>query len=187
MVIGPTPVSVALAEVEESLRWSKEVSNRRMQSVWLYKRAELEAMLGRERAARASVSAGQAIVHDLGSSDSLLVARCFDAFEAHVYLDMVQLAEEELVRCDRVFVESDEASIAASVKARLAELLASQGRYEEAEFLTEESENATSTDDPDIHLRCRMNRARIAAQRGISTGQRNSLSKPVPWPIPPTD
>lgn len=167
MVIGPTPASEALAEVEESLRWSTEASNRRMESVWFYKRAELQAMLGRERQARASVSAGEAIVHDLGPSDSLLVARCFDAFEAHVYLNMTQVAEEELVRCDRVFVESQEASIAASVKARLAELLANQGRYEEAESLTEESENTTSSDDPDVHLRCRMNRARIEAQRGI--------------------
>jgi hypothetical protein len=61
---------------------------------------------------------------------------------------MAELAEQELIRCDQVFMESDEASIAASVKARWAELLVSQGRYEEAESLTDASETATSSDGP---------------------------------------
>ncbi|HZJ51207.1 MAG TPA: AAA family ATPase [Actinomycetota bacterium] len=161
MVIGPTPASEALAEVEESLRWAHEVSNRRMEAVWYYKRAELEVMLGRMGAARNSISAGQAVVDDLGPSDSLMVARCFDAFDAYVHLGMSELAETELATCDRLFVESGEASIAVSVKARWAELLVSQGRYEEAESLMETAESATSSDDHDVHIRCRINRARI--------------------------
>jgi hypothetical protein len=148
MVIGPTPASEALAEVEESLRWGEEVSNRRMEVVWFYKRAELEIMLGRKGAARRSISAGQTVVEELGPSDSLLVARCLDAFDAYIHLGMAELAEQELIRCDQVFMESDEASIAASVKARWAELLVSQGRYEEAESLTDASETATSSDGP---------------------------------------
>ena len=166
MVIGPTPASEALAEVQESLRWAEEVSNRRMEAVLYYKRAELEVMSGRMGAARLSIAAGQAVVDDLGASDSLLVARCFDAFDAYVHLGMAELAETELTQCDRVFVESDEASIAASVKARWAELLVSQGRYEEAEELTEASESATSSDDHDVHIRCRINRARIETHQG---------------------
>ena len=166
MVIGPTPASEALAEVEESLGWAEEVSNRRMEVVWFYKRAELEIMLGRKGAARRSISAGQTVVEELGPSDSLLVARCFDAFDAYIHLGMAELAEQELVRCDQVFMESDEASIAASVKARWAELLVSQGRYEEAESLTDASETATSSDDHDVHIRCRINRARIETQYG---------------------
>ena len=161
MVIGPTPASEALAEVEESLRWAQEVSNRRMEAVWYYKRAELEIMLGRKGAARDSILAGQAVVDDLGSSDSLMVARCFDAFDTYVHLGMTELAETELAACDRIFVEADEASIAASVKARWAELLVGQGRYEQAETLTDASESATSSDDPDVHIRCLINRARI--------------------------
>ncbi len=166
MVIGPTPASEALAEVQESLRWAEEVSNRRMEAVWYYKRAELEVMSGRMRAARDSLSAGQAVVDDLGPSDSLMVARCFDAFDTYIHLGMTELAEIELARCDRVFIEANEASIAASVKARWAELLVSLGRYEHAEALTEASERATSFDDPDVHIRCRINRARIERQHG---------------------
>ncbi len=165
MVIGPTPASEAHVEVQESLLWAQEISNRRMEAVWYYKRAELEVMLGRMGAARDSIAAGQAVVEDLGPSDSLLVARCFDAFEAYVHLDMTELAETELGRCDRVFLDSDEASIAASVKARWAELLLRQGRYQQAEELTEASEGATSSDDHDVHIRCRINRARIEVQR----------------------
>ena len=166
MVIGPTPASEALAEVAVCLRWSKEISNRRMEAVWHYKTAELEVMLGREGAARRSISAGQTVVEELGPSDSLLVARCFDAFDAYIHLGMAELAEQELVRCDRVFMESDEASIAASVKARWAELLVSHGRYQEAESLTDASESATSSDDHDVHIRCRINRARIETHQG---------------------
>jgi len=166
MLIGPTPASEALVDVQESLRWALEVSNRRMEAVWYYKRAELEIMLGSKGAARNSIAQGQAVVEDLGASDSLLVARCFDAFDVYVHLGMAELAETELARCDRVFVESDEASIAASVKARWAELLVSQGRFEEAESLTDAGESATSSDDHDVHIRCRINRARIEAQRG---------------------
>jgi hypothetical protein len=147
------------------LRWAQEVSNRRMEAVWYYKRAELEIMLGRKGAARDSILAGQAVVDDLGSSDSLMVARCFDAFDTYVHLGMTELAETELAACDRIFVEADEASIAASVKARWAELLVGQGRYEQAETLTDASESATSSDDPDVHIRCLINRARIEAHQ----------------------
>ena len=42
----------------------------------------------------------------------------------------------------------------------------SLGRYDHAEALTEASERATSFDDPDVHIRCRINRARIERQHG---------------------
>jgi hypothetical protein len=166
MVIGPTPVSQALSELEDSLSWSKQVTNRRMEAVWYYKRAELELMLRRQDEARASICAAQDVIEELGESDSLLVARCFDAFEAYIHLGMEELAEAELIGCDRIFMNSNEASIAASVKARWAELLVGQGRYEEAEALTDASERDTSSDDPDVHIRCRINRAQIELHHG---------------------
>ncbi|MFN2488523.1 MAG: AAA family ATPase [Actinomycetota bacterium] len=170
MVIGPTPASEALSQVSESLEWCMGTTNRRMEAVWLFKRAELEAMLDRSNAARHSLSLGDALMRDLGDTDALLMARCFDSFTAYLYLGIPESAEAELRRALKMLQATGEVSIAASVGARLAELLCRQGSVSEAEALSLEARETTSADDPDVHIRCSINLARILLHKSNEAG-----------------
>jgi predicted ATPase len=160
---GPTPVPEALGRCRELL--DQAAGEQVLEAGIGYAMAAGEAMLGRFDDARKLSARSTAIYEELGQP---LARAAWSQWPG-----MVELLAGDLEAAERIFRSGYEALVSlgeklnlSSIAVSLAETLYLQGRDDEAEELTVESEEASSADDVWAQVAWRCTRAKILARRG---------------------
>jgi class 3 adenylate cyclase/tetratricopeptide (TPR) repeat protein len=159
-VNGSDPVP----EVAERLQALLEQvgGDRKAESVILGTLAQLLAMDGKFAEARAMSLSARELLIELGPS-ALAFATSTESYRVEVLAGDLAAAEVLLRRDDVDLGRIGEAYFRSSVVARLANVVALQGRAAEADRLCETGESLAAEDDTDAQIHLRMARARSAA------------------------
>jgi tetratricopeptide (TPR) repeat protein len=160
---GPTPVVEAIGRLQALLEGG--VSDRKMEVAVDAKRAELEAMLGRFELARELVARATAVAHEFGDQISLS-RTLLDSARVEMLADSPERAERDARAGYEILDRIKSTGNLASAAPLLGDFLYTQGRYEEAEKLSEFSERITVEGDVDAEVRWRQLRAKTLARRG---------------------
>jgi tetratricopeptide (TPR) repeat protein len=161
--VGPMPVDDAIVQCQEIL---EEASGDRLtEALTANGLAYLEAMRGRFDEARRQGALSRGMLNELG------LAYTMAAMDA--WIGEVELMAGDANSAARLLREAYETLEAlgekgnfSTIAAYLAEARYAQGRYDEAERLTEVSEQATFPDDVTSQVRWRATRSKVRAQRG---------------------
>jgi tetratricopeptide (TPR) repeat protein len=138
--------------------------------------AVLEAMRGRFAAAREHYSESQRAFEELGFSFRLASFRMYHGWAELIAGDSTA-AERELQIGYDALQRTGERTTLSTMAAFLARAVFAQGRYDEAERLTEVSSEAGSDDDPITQAMWRGTRARVVAVRGRSDTEAERLAR----------
>jgi len=162
---GQTPIAGGPGKLDSIIEMSS--GNRQVEAAVLVIRGAFEARSGRVVDARRLLAAGIAVFLDLGlqvqaGANSML------AFEIERAAGDPAAAEPELRRGYRILKETGEKSYLSTVAAYLAEAVYAVGRYEEAEELSRESQDAAATQDVVSQILWRAVRGKVLARRGDS-------------------
>jgi class 3 adenylate cyclase/tetratricopeptide (TPR) repeat protein len=163
LLIGPTPVDEAIGRAEKIA--DEPEADRALGAVGCGVVACLEAMRGRFDEARAAYAESVEVLEDLGRTRLQAAQRAYSGLVELLAGDAIA-AEREL-RAGIVELETigDKTNLA-TVAGLLAQALATQGRWNEAEAATELSERASSSADVAAQVTWRLTRARLRARRG---------------------
>jgi class 3 adenylate cyclase/ATP/maltotriose-dependent transcriptional regulator MalT len=163
LLIGPAPVDEALARAQTIA--DEPEADRALGAVACGVVGCLEAMRGRFEEARTAYAESHAVLQDLGRTRLQAAQRAYSGF-VELLADDATAAEREL-RAGIVELETigDKTNLA-TVAGLLAQALATQGRWNEAEAATEQSERASSSADVAAQVMWRLTRARLTARRG---------------------
>jgi ATP/maltotriose-dependent transcriptional regulator MalT len=163
LLVGPTPVDEAIARARTIAE--EPEADRALGAVACGVVACLEAMRGRFDEARTAYVESHAVLQDLGRTRLDAAQRAYSGY-VELLADDAPAAEREL-RAGIVELEKigDKANLA-TVAGLLAQALATQGRWNEAEAATEQSERASSSADVAAQVMWRLTRARLTARRG---------------------
>ena len=160
---GPTPAPEAIARAERTLEHAR--GNPAVESTFLVSLAGLHAMSDCFDEARSLLVRGEALAEELGFK---LWFAGFSLVSADVELlagDPVT-AEWKLRRGYRILDGAGERRVLSTVASRLAETVYLQHRYDEAEQLTNISEQLAGSGDIASHIERRSVRAKVVAKRG---------------------
>ena len=163
LYFGPTPVEEALRRLEAMRRGA--ASDRVLEAIILNTEAGLLAMLGRFDEARELAGTSHELFVDLGQR-TRLAGRAVQRAEVELWAGELAVAEEQLREGYEIFREMGERGIFSTLAAVLGEVVYRQGRYDEAERLSVESEEATAPDDVSSLVEWRTVRAKVLARRG---------------------
>ena len=160
---GPTPAPEAIARAERTLVRAR--GNPAVESTFLVSLAGLHAMSDRFDEARTLLVRGEAMAEELGFK---LWFAGFSLVSADVELlaGDPEAAERKLRRGYRVLDSAGERRVLSIVASRLAETVYLQRRYDEAEQLTDISEQLAGSGDIASHIERRSVRAKVVAERG---------------------
>jgi tetratricopeptide (TPR) repeat protein len=147
----------------------------------LSQRCELEAMEGRFGTARKSVQRVKELYSELGLR---LWAAGFaqNAETIEMLAGDPSAAEREFRSGYESLARMNEKPYLSTVAGQLSHALFEQGRYQEAEELAQESEEAAAEDDLITHVIWRRARAKIAATKGHTERQKRGGEKRSHWP-----
>ena len=160
---GPTQVEEAIRRLKAMLEQS--LADRKMESAVASKRAELEAMLGRSGPARELAARATALARELG--DPIALSRSLlDSSRVEMLADSPETAERDARAGYEILDRIKSTGNLASAAPHLGDFLYAQGRYDEAEKLSEFSERITIEGDVDAEVRWRQLRAKTLARRG---------------------
>jgi class 3 adenylate cyclase/tetratricopeptide (TPR) repeat protein len=163
---GPRPASAVARQLPEIVAASQ--GDRLVNACVLFVQAGLETMAGRVSEARAALTAGKAILLDLGLR--VVAAATLSAsgipFEVEVAAGDPAAAEREERYGYEILHAMRERSSLPTSAAYLADALYLQGRYEEAESLTEISKATAAREDLLAQIQWRGVGAKVLARRG---------------------
>jgi class 3 adenylate cyclase/tetratricopeptide (TPR) repeat protein len=160
---GPTPVTEALASCEEVL--GQVAGDRRAEAIVRGHLAHLHAMQGRFDLARTLYAESRATLEDLGGT-VLAATTSLDSGPVELLAGDPVAAERELRRDYDVLKEMGERYFLSTTAALLAQAVYTQGRYDEAFELSEESKDATAPDDIESQVLWRCVRGKVLVRRG---------------------
>jgi tetratricopeptide (TPR) repeat protein len=160
---GPTPVPEALASCEKVLE--QVAGDRRAEAIVRGHLAHLNAMQGRFDLARTLYAESRATLEDLGGT-VLAATTSLDSGPVELLAGDPAAAERELRGDYDVLKEMGERYFLSTTAALLAQAVYTQGRYDEALALSEESEHATAPDDIESQVLWRCVRGKVLARRG---------------------
>ena len=163
LFMGATPADEAARRVESHLR--ELHAGRSVEAVLLACLAGLKAMQGRLADARALIDRAQPVVDELAYISRLSVVP-FHAGLAELLADDPAAAERVLRATLEPLEAVGETSTYSAIVAVLAQAVYRQGRYREAEDLTQISEAASHLNDVFAHVTWRPVRAKALARRG---------------------
>ena len=162
-LLGPTPVSEALATCEGLVR---DVSgDRKAESVILGVLAQLHAMNGEFDLARELYRRAAASLADLGPSITSATLST-ESSRVEALAGDYAAAERELRRDDRALETMGERYYRSTVDALLAQVLVAQGKLEDGEALSRQAEQLADEDDVSSQVFWRQARARVYACTG---------------------
>jgi class 3 adenylate cyclase/tetratricopeptide (TPR) repeat protein len=162
-LLGPAPVEDALRRCEDILAAAR--GDPALEAVSLATIGHLQAMLGRFDEARASARHSRAIGEEFGLT-SWLAALPLYSGPIELLAGEPGAAERELRAGYDALIEMGDLGRLSTEAAFLAQALYTQGRYEEAEYLTGVCEGATTPDDVLSQIAWRSVRAKALAQKG---------------------
>jgi class 3 adenylate cyclase/tetratricopeptide (TPR) repeat protein len=160
---GPTPAPEAIARAERTLVHAR--GNPAVESAFLTSLAGLHAMSDRFDEARTLFVRGEELAEELGfklwfGGFSLVFA------DVELLAGDPEAAERKLRRGYRLLDSVGERRVLSVVASRLAETVYLQHRYDEAEQLTNISEQLAGSGDIASHIERRSVRAKVVAKRG---------------------
>jgi tetratricopeptide (TPR) repeat protein len=162
-LVGPRPVEEAITRCLEIRRQAR--GEPALQPVIDSMLAVLEAMRGRFEQARDHYHRSRSALEELGLNVQLAALRMYAGWVELVAGDPTA-AEGELRPGYEALRRMGEQAYLSTTAAFLARAVLAQERYEEAERLTEVSDDAASEDDLITHVMWRGTRARTFARRG---------------------
>ena len=176
--VGPMPVDAAIVRCEEIIADAER--DPVTEAVAANGLSYLHAMGGRFTESRELSARSHAILEDLGLA--LMLPR-LDAWtgQAEMLAGDPSAAEHVWKRAYQALEGLGEMGNLSTIAAYLADAVCVQGRYEEAEQLTNVSEKLTSLDDVTSHIAWRTVRARIAARRGDPEQAESLAREAVLW------
>jgi class 3 adenylate cyclase/tetratricopeptide (TPR) repeat protein len=163
---GPTPVSQGVRLCQEVLQTTSDRSN---EATALTELGCFLAMRGEFDQARANFARGLALLQDLGQQLSA-TGLSQEYFDIEMLAGDPAAAEKRLRSACETFEQMGEKGLLATRLGCLAEAVYAQGRFAEAEQLTERAEAASAHDpsDRDSQFRWRAVRGKAHARRGES-------------------
>jgi tetratricopeptide (TPR) repeat protein len=180
---GPMPVPEAEARCRDLL--GRVGEDRRAKAIVLSVLAHLLAMRGRFDEARASYRAGRATLEELGLRFHAALTS-IDSGAVEMLAGDFVAAEAELRADLEVLRELGERDYMPTTAALLAEVLYGQGRHDEADELSRESESLAAPDDVFSQYLWRSVRAKLLARRGAQ-GEAETLAERAVALIAETD
>jgi class 3 adenylate cyclase/tetratricopeptide (TPR) repeat protein len=182
-VYGPTPVDEGIQRCEEVA--DRAQGDRQAEAVVNCVLGQLEAMRGDFERARELYRQSLATFEELGLP--------VDAATVSPYSGRIELlagdaaaAERELRRGYDYLTQLGERYLLSSVAGLLAEAVGAQGRNEEAEALSYETEELAAEDDVDAQTRWRLTRAMVLVERG-ELSDAEALAREAVDLLAPTD
>ena len=163
LFFGPTPVPEAIERCDGLLGEAR--GDPGAEPTVLVTLAGLQAMAGDQDAARRLYADGRAILEELGLRLRLAWIT-YVAGSIELLAGDPVAAERELRRGLDMLEEMGERDALPTQAAGLAEALCDQSRLDEAERLTELSEQTAASEDTGSQVMWRLTRARVVAQRG---------------------
>ena len=163
LYFGPIPVDDVLRRLDEMRAEATE--DRVLEASFLTLEGGLLAMLGRLEEARRLSAKSSEMYTDLGQR-TRLAGRSLQRAEIEFLAGDAAAAEGHLREGYDIFREMGETGILSTIAAVLGEAVYRQGRYDEAEHLSEISEAATASDDIASLAGWRAVRAKVLARRG---------------------
>jgi len=161
-LLGPTPVSVALATCEGLVR--DVGGDRKAESVILGVLAQLHAMRGEFDEARDFYRRAAVLLADLGTSVTSSTMS-IESSRVEALAGDFTAAERELRRDDVALAGMGERYYRSTVDALLAQVLVTLDRLDEAEVFSRQAEELADSDDVMSQVHWRTARARIFARR----------------------
>ena len=141
------------------------LTDRKMEVAVDAKCAELEAMQGRFELARELVARATGLAQEFGDQISLS-RTLLDSARVEMLADSPETAERDARAGYEILERIKSTGNLASAAPHLGDFLYAQGRYDEAEKLSEFSERITIEGDVDAEVRWRQLRAKTLARRG---------------------
>jgi DNA-binding SARP family transcriptional activator/class 3 adenylate cyclase/tetratricopeptide (TPR) repeat protein len=160
-ILGPTPVGEALATCRRLL--DETPNDREIRAEVIAVMASLFAMLGRTAEAHDQMHEAQAIMDATG--ERIWIVAFWWSF-VHSSQGDAEAGERELRPTYESLKTIGEKSHFSSMAHALASVTFAQGRYEEAEALTRECEEASRANDVHSQIHWRSIRARVLSRRG---------------------
>jgi class 3 adenylate cyclase/tetratricopeptide (TPR) repeat protein len=176
LLYGPTPVPEAIARCEELL--ASAAGDRKAEALVSISLAHLVAMRGDLERARTLARSSRARLEELGWR-FLAALSSIDSAPIEILAGDLAAAERELRRDYETLDAMGERNYIATVGAMLADVLVRQGRLDEAETLTKESETTAAPDDVASQVLWRTARAKVAARAGRSNEARTLAEEAV--------
>jgi DNA-binding SARP family transcriptional activator len=163
-LVGPTPVADALERIDDIVRRAE--GSPAVEATALVTGALLEAMRGGFDLARERIARGRAILVELGHGLRAAMAPAAQLGHVELLAGDPAAAEAALRPGYEGLDRMGETSFLSTILVALAEAVYEQGRLDEAERLTEQSEEAASLDDVVSQVGWRAVRAKVIASRG---------------------
>jgi class 3 adenylate cyclase/tetratricopeptide (TPR) repeat protein len=160
---GPTPAAEAIRRCRAIL--VDAGGRQRIIASALNALAGLEAMGGCLERARALYAQGRVVGAEFGAKVGMAAMALFSG-DVEMLAGNPEAAERELRGSHAILVDIGETGLLSTVAAQLAETIAEQGRLDEAERFTEESEAAAAPGDVFSEVAWRATRAKVSARRG---------------------
>src|SRR5512132_1259065 len=182
-VYGPTPVDEGILRVQEVA--ARVEGDRQAGAVVVCVLGQLEAMRGQFERARELYGQALATFEELGLPvDAATVS--FASGRVELLAGDAVAAERDLRRGYDYFSRLGERYLLSSVAGLLAEALGSQGRIDEAEALSRETEELAAEDDVEAQALWRTTRARVLASRD-ELEEAEALAREAVELLEPTD
>jgi DNA-binding SARP family transcriptional activator len=168
---GPTPVTAAVERIDEIGRLAE--GSPVVEAIVLITGALLEAMRGGFDVARERIARGRTILEELGQGLRAAVAPASQLGRVELLAGDPAAAEIALRAGYEGLDRMGETAFLSTLTVYLAEAVYEQGRLDEAERLTEHSEQAAAVDDVASQIGWRWVRAKVVASRGdVDEGER---------------
>lgn len=164
LAYGPTPVSEALVRLDGIVEEGR--GDPRVTASAFIVRASLVATQHQFEEARELVARGRAILEELGLRVRAAMAPASHLGQIEILAGDPGAGEAALRSGCDALERMGEKSFLSTLSAQLAEAIYAEGRYEEAEKLTEASEAAAASDDVASQIGWRNVRAKVLARRG---------------------
>jgi predicted ATPase/class 3 adenylate cyclase len=161
---GPTPAEQGLRRCQELLERGR--GDKKAMSTALFIQADLEAAIGRFEEARDHIVQAKALLQEVAGTVWMAGPLAQFAGLVELWAGDPVAAERELRWGYETLKAIGEMGWLPTVADILSEALYAQGRYDEAEVLTNESEKIAGTEDLYSQVFRRTVRARVRAQRG---------------------
>jgi DNA-binding SARP family transcriptional activator/ATP/maltotriose-dependent transcriptional regulator MalT len=163
-LVGPAPVAAAIERIEEL--GGRGDGSPVVEAIVLITSALLEAMRGGFDLARERIARGRTILEELGQGLRAAVAPASQLGRVELLAGDPVAAEVALRAGYEGLDRMGETGFLSTLAVDLAEAVYQQGRLEEAERLTERSEQAAALDDVASQVGWRWVRAKVVASRG---------------------
>jgi tetratricopeptide (TPR) repeat protein len=162
---GPGDVMEVTSRAYEMLEWAREQRDRYSEARALLTLAQTSAMTGRFEEARQYVRLQREICADV-SLEFIDACGAFERAQVDALAGDTEAAEAEVREACEVLKRMGEKAVLPTLQVQLANILADQGRLDEAEAVVRAAKDLSASDDSLTEMKWRSVLAKVLADRG---------------------